>query len=61
MQSKIFERFERAGSTRHYGGLGIGLYVVREIVTAHGGTVGVENEPDGGARFTIRLPLEVRA
>jgi PAS domain S-box-containing protein len=57
MQSRIFDRFERAMSTWHYGGLGIGLYVVREIVTAHGGTVSVENA-DGGARFTVRLPME---
>ena len=56
MQSRIFERFERAASTRHYGGLGIGLYVVREIVVAHGGQVGVENSPEGGARFMIRVP-----
>jgi PAS domain S-box-containing protein len=60
MQSKIFDRFVRAVPARHYGGLGLGLYVVREIVTAHGGTARVENSPDGGARFTIRLPMEVR-
>ena len=58
IQSRIFERFERAASTRHYGGLGIGLYVVREIVTAHGGLVGVESSRDGGARFMIRVPME---
>jgi PAS domain S-box-containing protein len=61
MQSRIFERFERAVSTRHYGGLGIGLYVVREIVTAHGGTAVAENSPNGGARFKIRLPMELVA
>jgi len=58
MQSRIFERFERAVSTRHYGGLGVGLYAVHEIVTAHGGIVTVRNAESGGARFTIQLALE---
>ena len=42
---------------RHYGGLGLGLYVVREIVKAHDGRVTARNLPDGGACFTVRLPL----
>jgi PAS domain S-box-containing protein len=54
---RIFDRFERAVSTRHYGGLGLGLYIVRRLAEAHGGSVTVENPPDGGARFTVRLPL----
>ncbi|WP_224247443.1 sensor histidine kinase [Hyalangium gracile] len=54
---RIFERFERAVEMRHYGGLGLGLYVVREIVKAHDGMVTVRNLPGGGACFTIRLPL----
>ncbi len=53
---RIFERFERATSTRNYGGFGLGLYVAREIVRAHGGSIQVDNAPDGGARFTVRLP-----
>ena len=61
MHRRIFERFERAASTRHFGGLGIGLYVVREIVTAHGGTVGVESSRGGGARFSLTLPMETPA
>jgi PAS domain S-box-containing protein len=57
-RQRIFERFGRAVSARHYGGLGLGLYIVRRIVEAHGGTVGVEDGADGnGARFTVRLPL----
>ncbi|MDY7227811.1 PAS domain S-box protein [Hyalangium rubrum] len=55
--SRIFERFERAAEVRHYGGLGLGLYVVREIVKAHDGMVTAHNRPGGGACFTIRLPL----
>jgi PAS domain S-box-containing protein len=55
--SRIFDRFERAVPVRHYGGLGLGLYVSREIVAAHGGSIAAQNVPGGGARFTVRLPL----
>lgn len=55
--ARIFDRFERAAEMRHYGGLGLGLYVVREIVKAHDGMVTVRNLPEGGACFTVRLPL----
>ncbi len=54
---RIFDRFERAAAMRHYGGLGLGLYVVREIVKAHDGMVTAHNRPEGGACFTVRLPL----
>ena len=54
---KLFERFERAVPIRHYGGLGLGLYISREIASAHGGTITAENLSSGGARFTVRLPL----
>ncbi|MDY7227244.1 protein kinase domain-containing protein [Hyalangium rubrum] len=54
---RIFERFERAVSVRHYGGFGIGLWLVREIVQALGGTVEVESTPGQGSTFTITLPL----
>ena len=55
--ARIFERFQRAASMRHFGGLGLGLYVVRQITEAHGGSVSAENPADGGACFTVRLPL----
>lgn len=58
-RERIFGRFERASSARHFGGLGIGLYVVKEIVTAHGGTVMASNAPDGGACLTVCLPCEL--
>jgi signal transduction histidine kinase len=54
---RIFGRFERAVSTRHYGGLGLGLYVTRQIVERLGGRVGVESQPGRGAAFTVELPL----
>ena len=54
---RIFERFERATALRNLGGLGLGLYVSREIVQAHGGSIAGRTLPDGGACFTVRLPL----
>jgi PAS domain S-box-containing protein len=55
---RLFNRFERAVPMRHYGGLGLGLYVCREIVLAHGGAISAGNAPGGGARLSIRLPAE---
>ncbi|MCY1065191.1 AAA family ATPase [Nannocystis sp. RBIL2] len=56
-QARIFDRFERAVSARNFGGLGLGLYLVRSIVTAHGGTVRVESKPNAGSTFIVELPL----
>ncbi|WP_437980215.1 AAA family ATPase [Sorangium sp. So ce117] len=56
-QARIFERFERAVSVRNFGGLGLGLYIVRWIVTSHGGTIRVESKPGAGATFIVELPL----
>ena len=55
---RIFQRFERASSIRHYGGLGLGLYVSREIVETHGGSITASNRPEGGAMFSVRLPAD---
>ena len=55
-QPFVFDRFERAVSSRNYGGLGLGLYITRRIIQAHGGTVTVESEPSQGATFTVTLP-----
>jgi PAS domain S-box-containing protein len=56
--SQLFERFHRARnvSSRYYGGLGLGLYIAKAIVEAHGGAIQVESEEGKGARFVIRLP-----
>jgi PAS domain S-box-containing protein len=53
---RVFERFERAAPPEHYGGLGLGLWIVREIIEAMGGTITVESRVDVGSTFTARLP-----
>ncbi|MGK4008697.1 AAA family ATPase [Sorangium sp. So ce1036] len=55
-QPRIFDRFERAVSDRHYGGLGLGLYISRQIAEAHGGSIRVQSAPGAGATFTVELP-----
>ena len=56
--ARIFQKFERAVSERHYGGLGLGLYVVRTLVEAMGGTIRVESQPGAGSTFIVELPLQ---
>ena len=53
---RIFERFERASSTHATSSLGIGLWIVRQLVEAFGGTVHVESSLGDGATFTVELP-----
>lgn len=55
-QRRVFERFERAVSGRHFGGLGLGLWIVRKIVQACDGEITVESAPGRGSTFTVRLP-----
>ncbi len=55
-QPRVFDRFERATSLRHHGGLGLGLFITRQIVEAHGGTIALESAPGEGATFTVTLP-----
>jgi signal transduction histidine kinase len=56
-QARIFNRFERVGSIKRFAGLGLGLYVTRQIVAAHGGTIQLESSPARGSTFTVELPL----
>ena len=59
-QDRIFGRFERATSPSS-GGLGLGLWVVQEIIEAHGGTVRVDSAEGEGATFTVELPCGAHA
>ena len=58
---RLFGRFQRAASIRHYGGMGLGLYITRHIVEAHGGTVTVSSQPGVGSTFLVELPRSAAA
>lgn len=55
---RIFERFERATPVTQYGGLGLGLYITKQLAEAHGGSIRVESETGRGARFVVVLPID---
>jgi signal transduction histidine kinase len=57
-QARIFERFERAVSSREFGGMGLGLFISRRIVQEHGGDIRVESAVGKGSTFVVELPLE---
>jgi signal transduction histidine kinase len=52
----VFERFHQAHSEGHLSGMGLGLYITREIVAMHGGLIWVEGAEHGGSRFVVALP-----
>jgi predicted ATPase/signal transduction histidine kinase len=56
-QPRLFGPFERGVSASHYGGMGLGLFICRQIVEAHGGTIRVDSQLGAGATFTVDLPL----
>jgi signal transduction histidine kinase len=56
-QARIFERFERAVHADQFAGLGLGLWISREVVQAHGGQITVFSQPGQGAEFRVTLPL----
>ena len=59
--ARIFERFERAVEDRSFGGMGLGLWISKQIVEAHGGRLTVQSAPGSGARFEVALPLRTPA
>ncbi len=54
---RVFKRYERAVSSKNYGGLGLGLYIARQIAELHGGVIEVDSRPGEGATFRLKLPL----
>jgi len=56
-QRRVFERFARLTPGRYYGGFGLGLWISRTIVEAHGGTIAVSSQLGNGASFVVQLPL----
>jgi len=59
-QERIFERFERSASVQHLKGLGLGLWITKRIVEAHGGCIRLESELGRGSTFTVELPLATK-
>lgn len=57
-QERIFHQFERAISATQISGLGLGLYIVKQIVEGHGGRISVESELGHGSTFTVELPKD---
>jgi signal transduction histidine kinase len=56
-RDRLFERFYRAHGDDQISGMGLGLFITRHVVELHGGSIGADSPADGGARFTVRLPL----
>ncbi len=59
-QARIFDPFERAGTKDVREGLGLGLYIARQLAESHGGTLEVDSVPEQGAAFSLTLPLQTR-
>jgi signal transduction histidine kinase len=54
---RIFDRFERTRTAEGVGGIGLGLWIAKQIVRAHGGEIRIDATPGGGASFWVDLPL----
>jgi PAS domain S-box-containing protein len=60
IRSRLFERFERGDNAATYQGLGLGLWIARQMAAAHGGDISVAGTAGGGATFTVSLPRQPR-
>jgi signal transduction histidine kinase len=60
-QAQIFERFVRANSSPQIKGLGLGLFITRQIIEAHGGKISVESKPGEGTSFLMKIPAHPTA
>jgi signal transduction histidine kinase len=62
-RERVFERFTRLDDARNaaHGGAGLGLAIARDIVQRHGGSITVDDDHRGGARFVVRVPLDAAA
>jgi signal transduction histidine kinase len=59
--ARIFDKFYRVATARHSGGAGLGLAIVREIISANGGQIDATSQPGKGTCFTFTLPAAVEA
>jgi signal transduction histidine kinase len=57
-RAHLFERFYQAHGATHQSGLGLGLYISREIVLRHGGAIRAEFPTEGGTRMVVTLPVQ---
>lgn len=57
-RARIFDHFYQAHGEGYLGGMGLGLYITRQILEQHGGTIDVEFPPGGGTRFMVAIPAE---
>ena len=55
-QAQMFEAYRQGSKTSHRGGIGLGLYICKKLVEAHGGKIGVYSTPDQGSTFWFELP-----
>jgi PAS domain S-box-containing protein len=60
MLGKIFQRFERLGQSTNISGLGLGLFICKQVIAAHSGTINLKSKDEQGATFEIVLPLHPR-